>query len=474
MSSTDATIDRSAKLDREITVDGEAIPGAGGRVHLVGGLGAGLRAAGEVLLGTGAQVTASDRSNCDTPLPDGFRLSTGHAAENVPCDGTLVIRSDAIDDDNVEIRRARALDIPVLSYFDWLGRISADRPTTAIAGTHGKSTTTAMLGRIMRFAGLDPLIVCGAAAPDRFSGGRSGAGELIVEACEYRRNFLKLRPSAAAILGIEDDHFDCYPTRDLLEESFESFAKTLPESGRLLVRHSCETSLRIARSASAACVDTFGFSRSADWSGRLGRLRGGCYDLTVCRRGRPFCTTSLRVPGRHHALAATAVAAMAADRGVSAAAIARGLAAFTGIERRMQRRVSGGSVEIYDDYAHHPSAVAVAIDTIRKICPTRRLVCVFQPHRRLRTERLMEKLAQSLAAADLTVVTDVYLAREEATGGDSPAEVADRLARLIGQQHCNVVRSSGRRETERRVLHRIRPKDVLLLLGAGDVDRYFR
>ena len=303
------------------------------RAHLVGVAGSGMRALADVLAGWGWQLSGSDSS------ATGGRWFEGHAAEHLSPETELVVHSDAVPPTNPELRRAAELGIPAISYFQMLGRLTADRHTVAIAGTHGKSTTTAMAAHILVEAGHDPAVFCGATPLGGTSGGRTGRGSplplgegqgvrasrlqpaltltlsqrerglVLVEACEYRANFLHLRPQHAAILGIEPDHFDCYDSLDQLEGAFRQFAASVPAEGFLLVRHDCASTRRVM--AGLACrVESFGLCPEADWSAQRLTDLGGRFGFEIHYLGQPLCEVRLQTPGRHNVLDALAAAAL--------------------------------------------------------------------------------------------------------------------------------------------------------------------
>jgi len=450
----DATMDRSPR-----------------RAHLVGIGGSGMRALAEVLDDWGWGVTGSDASPeaVGELRAAGFRVALGHAPENVPPDTGLVIASDAVPPGNPELEHAVRRGVPVVSYFDVLGQLSAARRTLAVAGTHGKSTITAMAARVLAEAGRDPTVFCGAAPPGRLSGGRAGGGNLLlVEACEYRANFLKLRPQQAVILSIEPDHFDCYPTAAELERAFRRFAESVPQDGLLLARGDCPTTRRIA--ARLECrVETFALDGAADWTARGLLLHRGRYRFTLERRGRALAEVALRVPGRHNVLNALAAAALAWHEGVAPAQLAAGLAGFRGLKRRLEHRGVWRGVTLLDDYAHHPTEIAAALDAVRRMAPGRRVWCVFQPHQASRTAHLLDGLAETLQNADTVLVAEIFRARE---GPPQPGEVtaADLAARVrTGGTACLGVHDQA--EITALLRAELRPGDVLVTMGAGDIGR---
>jgi len=344
-----------------------------------------------------------------------------------------------------------------------------------------------MAARILTDAGLDPTVLCGASELVGPKGGLSGNGELmLVEACEYRRNFLHLRPRLAAILGIEADHFDCYDTLDELENAFRLFAASLPTDGVLLARHDCQITQRVA--SQAACkVETFGFESETyrreqregrdggevdtnpDWMARLITSRQGRCQFGITYRGDRFCEISLKMPGRHNALNALAAAGLAFHQGVDAQRIATSLCEFPGLDRRLESLGTWRGVTILDDYAHHPTEVSVTLRTIRQMYPQRRLYCVFQPHQASRTARLLDELAQSLENVDCLAVADIFRARE---GPPLPGEVtAADLAAAVRLRGTCVSNSRSINDIHKELINNLQPGDVLVTIGAGDIRR---
>ncbi len=446
--------------------------------HLVGIAGSGMRALAAVLLGQGWQLSGSDANvGAVAELAgQGVRLYGGHAAEHVSPQVRLVVRSDAVPDDNSEIRRAAELGIRIHSYFEMVGQIMDAGRGLAVAGTHGKSTTTAMAAHILTHVGLDPTVFCGATPLGATSGGRAGdnnraegAPLVLTEACEYRANFLHLRPQMAVILGIEPDHFDCFPTTDDLHAAFARFVDRLPNAGLLLARHDCPTTRTVA--ARAMCrVETFGVDQpSADWSAQLAACRRGCYEFWVKWGGSRVARVALSVPGRHNVVNALAAMALACRAGAMPSQAAEALAGFCGLQRRLEMRGTFGGVTVVDDYAHHPTEVTATLAAVRQCFPGRRVWCVFQPHQVSRTTRLLDELAASLQNAEKVVVTEIFRARE-APPRDGEITAVDLAA--AARAHGVDVPSVHQREAIDRLLAReIVPGDVLITMGAGDIGR---
>jgi UDP-N-acetylmuramate--alanine ligase len=407
---------------------------------------------------------------CDDAISKaGVRCLCGHSAEHISGDIESVIASSAIPAHNPELRRAAELGIPVLTYAEMLGRLMHGRRGLAVAGTHGKSTTTAMAAEILMTAGFDPTVIFGAAGQDGASGGRAGNGDIVlVEACEFRQNFLQLCPHDAAILNIEHDHFDCYDTLAALHSAFARFAALLPADGRLIVPYSDAGAQHIATAARCR-IETFGHDRRADWSAAIVRSQGGWYGFDLFRQGRKLGRSELSVVGAHNILNALGAAALAASCGVSAEGIIIGLSRFRGLQRRLELLGVAGGVSFWDDYAHHPSEIAATLQTIREAAQGARVCCLFQPHQALRTARLLDELASSLQNAERVLIADIFRARE---GSPQPGEIkaADLAARTraLGQDvpalHAPV-------DIQKFLQTHLTPGDVLVVMGAGDIGR---
>lgn len=486
-----------------------------------------MRALADVLVAWGWPISGSDvnLSPVQSLADASVRLFEGHAAENLDADTQCVVKSDAVPNDNPELRRAAELGIPTLSYFQMLGRLSEGCRTVAVAGTHGKSSTTAMTAHLLIQAGLDPTVFCGATPLGATSGGRasrsrlpsgtsvlgraqqtrptllsetsilgpvrqtgptlpSGIALLLVEACEYRANFLHLHPTQAAVLGIEPDHFDCYDSLASLENAFRRFAELLPGDGFLVARANCESTRRIT--AGLKCrVETFGIGSAKgdspifadakigtvpDWSAVNLESDAGRFQFQIERFGRPLCDVRLQTPGRHNVLNALASAALAFENGVSAEQISAGLADFCGLHRRLERLPDWRGAMVIDDYAHHPTEVAAALAAVRLMAPHSRVWCVFQPHQASRTARLLDELAESLQNADKVLVADIFRARE---GDPQPGEItAVDLARRAAARGVEVLPGHGVEEILEILRTQLAPGDVLVTLGAGDVEKY--
>lgn len=445
---------------------------AASSAHLVGIAGAGMKALASVLLARGWRVSGSDVNSAASPRLRGLGavVYSGHAATNVPRDCRLLIYSDAVPPDNVERIRASALRIAATSYTQMLARLSREAVATlAVAGTHGKSTTVAMAGAALIHAGLDPTIVCGATPLGEATGGRAGGNNLfLVEACEYRANFLQLSPQIAVALGIEPDHFDFYKSRGQLIDAFEQFAARVAADGLLILNRDYPAARRLEKRANCR-VATFGLRPGADWTAARRQIRRGRYRFVICHRGQPITQVALRVPGRHNVLNALAAAALASSGGAPAAAIGEALSAFRGLKRRLEVVGRRGGVTWIDDYAHHPTEVRASLGAVRRMYPGRRVCCVFQPHQASRTAALLDEFAESLHNCDKLAVAEIFRAREPTV---RPGEVtAADLAAAVAARGNDVLDEHRPQRIAARLARELRPGDALITMGAGDIGK---
>ena len=438
------------------------------RAHLVGIAGAGMRSLADVLDEAGWQVSGSDLDEASL-VGAPFAVRQGHDAAAIDASIELVVHSNAVPRGNPELRRARQLGIPTFTLPQMLGRLMQSRLGVAIAGTHGKSTATAMTGAILTAAGFDPTVVVGAAPIGGRSGGRFGRGrQMIVEACEFRESFRHLRPELAAILNIEPDHFDCFDSTDELENAFARFARAVPSSGLMIAADECAATRRACAELQCA-TETFGLSADATWRATEVSQRRGYYSFELRFCERLVCQVKLPVPGLHNVHNALAAAALASHCGATGQAIREGLERFVGLRRRLQLLGEVRDVALVDDYAHHPTEVAATLSTLRRMYADRRLWCVFQPHQASRLARLLEEFANSLRNADKIVLAEVYRAREEPPLGDEVA--AKHLRFRLEALGCDVVQLASLAEIRDHLRQSLSPGDVLVTMGAGDIGR---
>ena len=396
------------------------------RVHFIGIGGSGMSGLANVLIDAGAIVSGSDSKDSGVTRRLAMRgaiITTLQDGSGIPAQTRLVVRTAAVKDDNAEFRAAVSRGLVVVKYAQLLGRVMADRLGIAVAGTHGKSTTTAMLALAMVKCGLEPSFVVGGEVPQLGGGSQSGRGPgFVVEACEYDRSFHSLRPTVAILNNIEADHLDCYGTLEAVIESFAHFAGLIPAHGLLIVRDD-DANIAKAIQGAACPIETFGQSESATWRiTDVRELPGNRIGATIVHNGAALLTLSPGVAGLHNVYNATAALAAAVHAGADAHHAADALAMFSGVDRRMTEMGHLANVDdaplVVDDYGHHPTEVRVTLRALREKYKPSKLVCVFQPHQYSRTRLLLDEFAGAFVDADEVIASDIYAVR------DSPQERA--------------------------------------------------
>jgi len=442
----------------------------GKRVHMVGIGGAGMEALAALLLRWGAVVSGSDQAcgeATDRLVRAGATVHIGHAAGHLPEQAELVVASAAVPADNSELTAARQRGTSVLSYAQMLGEAMRLKSGIAVAGTHGKSTTTALTAFLLREAGLDPSFVVGARVDQLGGGSAAGEGQhFVAEACEYQKSFLHLRPRYAVILNIEEDHLDYYSGLDQIVEAFADFADTCSPNG-LVVAHGDDPTVRQALEGKSCTVETFGLGKNVVWQAVNVRDRQGYYAFDLLRHGGKVLSTQLGIPGRHNVLNASAAAAVAWQCGVGPEAIADGLSRFGGVSRRLSLRGQGRGIVVADDYAHHPTEIRATLEAARQAYRPARLWAIFQPHQHSRTRFLLEQFASSFSGADIVIVPDIYFVR------DSEQERATICAADLVARLCRHGREARYCESFDAIVafvkHESREGDLILTMGAGDI-----
>lgn len=436
------------------------------RYHIVGIAGAGMNAIAHMLLDQGYAVSGSDLSaNRQTAAlaARGATLHVGHDPRYV-AGADVLLATSAVRPDHPELAAAQALGIPVRKRADLWRDWSQQRRVIAIAGTHGKTTTTAMMALVLTRAGLNPGFLIGGDAPDLGVGARWGdpAAPLIIEADEYDRTFLALTPEIAVITNIEWDHPDIYPTEAGYHAAFAQFAtqarRALLLNDELLLPADTGLAQCLRYGLSAGC-DYQALAAEGGWRVEgYGRASGDAAAIRLLH---------LQVPGLHNVRNALAVIAVADQFGLAWPVVAEALGAFRGTARRFELKGEVAGITVIDDYAHHPTEVRATLAAARAQYGTRRLVAYVQPHTYSRTSALLEQWPAAFAAADLVLVGDVYAAREQ---GD-PAGVAQALAERIAAVHPAVAYVGPPAAAAAAARTRLRPGDVFITLGAGDSHR---
>ncbi len=357
-------------------------------LHMVGVGGEGMRGLAELLNRHGAIVSGSDclSSPAIEKLKHlGIPVLMGHRPDHVPDQTDILVISAAIKSDNPEVLEAKKRGIPVVKYAQMLGTCMKGLRAGAVAGTHGKSTTTALIAYILRCAGMDPTFVVGATAEQL--GGSAAVGDsdiFIAEACEYDRSFLNLSPTIGVILNIEEDHLDCYKDLAQIEEAFHSFASLIPADGLLITKEE-DRSVKRATQGIEAPKTTFGLSKRADWQGTNLTSELGRFKFDVIYQGQRYGSFALRIGGIHNVYNALAAICVCHHLGVTAEQMAPALLSFSGPRRRLTFKALLSGITVMDDYAHHPTEIQVSLKAAREKVQPKRLWSVFEPHQHSRT-----------------------------------------------------------------------------------------
>ncbi len=443
---------------------------AGKRIHLIGIGGSGMRAIATMLRSNGARVSGSDmaESAAVQRLRDsGVDVHVGQCPSNIPDQVDLVVYSAAIHGENPELVAAIDRGVEVLKYSEMLGRLMAQRVGIAVAGTHGKSTTSGMVAFVLDRAGTDPSYVVGATVEQL--GGPSGVGEgryFVAEACEYDRSFLNLRPLYAGILNVEEDHLDCYADLSAIIEAFRAFAARMDPAGVLVVNGEDRSAIEAVRTASCE-VETFGFAEDCHWRGvnltsDRGRLR-----MDIEKGGQHYAHLAVPLPGLHNAYNSLAAVGLLHHAGIEPERIVTILGNYTGPRRRMTLKGQVGGITVVDDFAHHPTEVQATLRALRDFYQPRRVRCVFQPHQHSRTRFLLKDFARSFALADEVIVPDIYFVRDSDREKDyiSSEDLVAQI-RLHGGAASYVETFD---EIVERLEDSLAPGDLCVTMGAGNV-----
>ncbi len=438
------------------------------QVHFVGIGGAGMSGLAEVILTLGYRVTGSDarRNEAVERLERlGAKVSVGHAASHIE-GAHVVVYSSAVARDNPELQAARQRGIPVIPRAEMLAELMRVKHGIAIAGTHGKTTTTSMVGAVLAEAGADPTLVVGGRVTALGANARLGQGEfLVAEADESDGSFLKLTPTIAVVTTIDAEHLDYYGDLAAIRETFLAFVNKVPFYGAaVLCADQPEIQAILPRVEKR--VITYGLTAPADLVAASVRLRELTARFEVLHRGDALGELHLQVPGLHNVANALAATAVGLDLEVAFPVIQRALAGFTGVQRRFQVKGEVGGVLVVDDYGHHPAEIRATLAAARRGFPQRRRVVVFQPHRYTRTFHLQDEFPAAFDDADLLIVTDIYAAGEAPIAGVHARTLADAIAARTGREVRYV---ADRTAVVELLLRTVRPGDLVLTLGAGDV-----
>lgn len=438
-----------------------------GKIHFVGIGGIGMSGIAEVLLNLGYKVSGSDLRSSDITerlAALGGEIFCGHAREHVADAGVVVI-SSAVGDDNPEVVAARERLIPVIPRAEMLAELMRMKYGIAIAGTHGKTTTTSMVSTVLGFAGIDPTIVIGGRLDSIGSNAKLGQGKfLVAEADESDGSFLKLSPTIAVVTNIDADHLDFYSGIGQIRDTFVEFINKVPFYGLAVLCLDSDNVADIIPRVKKRFV-TYGLSRQADFRASDIRLSGNSTTFVAHYKGERLGEVSFKMPGAHNVLNALACIAVAMELDIAFSVIRDGFREFGGVGRRFQIKGEVGGIMVVDDYGHHPTEIKATL-AAAKAGWDRRLVVVFQPHRYTRTKELFDDFVKSFHDADLLILTDIYPAGEQPIHGVT-AEALWQSVRKHGQKDAAYI--ADRQAIAAHLLELVKPGDIVLTLGAGNV-----
>ncbi|GFN24075.1 UDP-N-acetylmuramate--L-alanine ligase [Thermanaeromonas sp. C210] len=441
-----------------------------GWTHFIGIGGVGMSGLAQILVAEGQLVSGSDlRENRFTRLlaQRGALIYRGHCADHIAAGVERVVISSAVSPDNPEVREAQERGLPIIKRGQLLAELMERQRGIAVAGAHGKTTTTAMITLTLLEGGLDPTAVVGGYVPELGSNARRGAGPFFVaEADESDGSFLWLRPEIAVATNIEDDHLDYYGSLEAIIKAFATFLGNVKPGGEAVI---CADDPSLAGIAARLTKNgiTYGLGEGARFQAREINLKGLGSTAKVYCGSRFLGSLELNVPGKHNVVNALAAVAVGHSLGLPFSTIQAGLVGFRGVERRFQILEGKGSIWVVDDYAHHPTEVRATLAAARQV-GARRVVVVFQPHRYTRTLHLHRQLGQSLCQADLVIINEIYSAGEKPMPGVTAELIVNSLLEA-GHSAVYYLPTAG--ETLEFLQKNCRPGDLVLTLGAGDVNR---
>ena len=444
----------------------------GSRVHFVGIGGAGMSAIASVLIARGYAVSGSDLRESEITKrlrAAGARIQIGHAPEHIE-PAQIVVISRAVPDTNVEVRAAKERGVAVLHRAEMLAALMEGLRSTAVAGTHGKTTTTSMIARVLEQAGRDPTVLIGGEVDDFGGNARAGSGrDVVAEVDESDGSLLHISPQNAVLTCIDGtDHLDFYGSMDQVVETFRQFLGRLPASGLAIVCADTEAGRALAAGPrrGAARTVTYGLEASADYTGRVLEMAGARSVFEVARGGEVLGCATLGVPGAYNVQNALGALAAGIELGVPFASAAASLATFRSVLRRFTVRGEVGGVLVVDDYAHNPTKVRSLLQGTRRSWPDARIIAVFQPHRYSRTQTVGPQFADAFDDADEVIITELYAADEPPVPGVDAGIVVRAVA---ARRPVREIRDPA--QVVKDLEERVRPGDLVLTIGAGDVWR---
>jgi len=440
------------------------------KIHFIGIGGAGMSAIAKVLLQMGYTITGSDLNKSETIdklVKNGAHVFTGHCGENIQGAEAVVV-STAISDTNPELQQAREKGIPVFHRADIIAELMLQYEGIAVAGAHGKTTTTAMIAVMLEHAGVDPTIIIGGEVDYLHGSAKLGTSKyLVAEADESDGSFLKYSPHIAVVTNIENDHMDFYKTMENILHTFNKFIHNLPSDKGLGILCFDNAYIRDLSANLQRPYISYAIEHDAQYMARNICTKGVITTYDVYQEKELLGTIKLNVPGRHNVANSLAAVVVGVTIGLTFIQIAEGLAQFQGAKRRFQTKARINGVWVIDDYAHHPTEITTTLSAARQTAPTR-LICVFQPHRYTRTQFLREEYGLAFTPSDLLIITDVYAAGEEPIPGITGEVLKEEVER---QTKMQVIYIADKDKIARYLSEIVEPGDLVMTMGAGNIYR---
>ncbi|MBR3934474.1 MAG: UDP-N-acetylmuramate--L-alanine ligase [Clostridia bacterium] len=445
---------------------------AKGHIHFIGIGGSSMSGLAEIALKQGFTVSGSDRSDSDKIKglkEKGITVFPFHSAENITDDISLVVYTLAVSPDNPELIEAKNKNISIMERGVYLGQICSHyKYSVAVAGTHGKTSTTSMLSSILLSADLNPAIHIGGIFPRIGSNVLASTGDYFVtEACEYHANFLNLRPFGEIILNIEAEHLDFYKDINHIMDCFSEFATYCPPDGFIVVCADDNNALKAVKTAKAEIFSYSVKDTSATYSAINISQHGSNSSYTLCYNAIPVIDINLNVPGMHNISNSLAAAAAAFQLGCTKESIKDGLEAFTGTGRRFEKKGEYNGASVIDDYAHHPTEIRATLSAARAVAKSNKIYAIFQPHTYSRAIAFLNDFSDAFKEADNVVVTDIFSAREKDPGTISGKSIAE----VFVNNGIEAVHISDFSEIASQMRQKAKTGDIIITIGAGDVNK---
>jgi len=422
----------------------------------------------EVLINLGYKVSGSDLKQTEITqrlASLGGKIFIGHKPEQIG-NAHVVVTSSAVLPDNPEVVQAKKLKIPVIPRAEMLAELMRLKYAVTVAGTHGKTVTTSLVSMVLAEGGLDPTVVIGGRLKNIGSSAKLGKGEFIVaEADESDGSFLKLTPTIALVTNIDDDHLDYYKTLDNIKSAFTQFVNKVPFYGSIILCGEDENIKSIIPQITRKYY-TYGIGKNYDFYAENIAYEEMDTEFDLCFTGKNLGRLRIHLPGIHNVVNSLGAAAVGIELGIELGKIRKAFLDFTGVSRRLEVKARKKDIVFIDDYGHHPTEIRVTLETVKSIWPERRLLVVFQPHRYTRTRDLAKKFGLSFNSVSRVWLTDIYSAGEKPIPGISSSLI---LESFPADKRETVTLSSDRNAIIKEVIKNLRPRDVLVTLGAGDV-----